>query len=592
MVDWEDCLKLATQLPYTPQHISQQLQGERDLGKFTVADIKHILKHYRDKFHRNLRHTPEFLTLNGRKKELITMLQHTLAYDRDTAGQRSNHSNAQHSQYAAQQQAPPSVHAASHSHHYGVPAPGYPPPPSHAAVHAQHPGYGHPSQYQHPQYAPAHRGGGVQQHRAHQQQQPQQPQQQHVHESVGPPLSNDQAAALCKNECFMQARSPFYVINAVLDSVPIIINRKSRVAFVLSREVINALRSENYGNKQIHLRLFDSRTESHQAWNQVRVGVRVNEHFVHIDQRATNQGIKKKGHQIIQPLNITQNVASLIAGGRGNNMDSLKVTVDLFCQSPFNGIVVAELVRCRSTAEVLGDVITPEVENRLGTNRPRPPKVCEYCGIQDELLRCSRCKNTWYCGGAHQSEHWELHSFVCKPPRQHVVAKPVVHKDGDDELSVLDSRVCLRCPLSVGRIKIAAKGNKCNHPQCFDLQTFLEFCNMTGIWQCPICTQPLPFNELEIDVVMNRILQQITDPDVFQVRLLPNGEYAAISLDEEKAEENGGGGKPEKKRKMMDGSAKAATNGASSGSSSGSAANGAAANGDHGASTSSAIVLD
>lgn len=32
MVDWEDCLKLATQLPYTPQHISQQLQGERDLG--------------------------------------------------------------------------------------------------------------------------------------------------------------------------------------------------------------------------------------------------------------------------------------------------------------------------------------------------------------------------------------------------------------------------------------------------------------------------------------------------------------------------------------------------------------------------------
>ena len=33
-------------------------------------------------------------------------------------------------------------------------------------------------------------------------------------------------------------------------------------------------------------------------------------------------------------------------------------------------------------------------------------------------------------------------------------------------------------------------------------------------------------------MVMNRILQQITDPDVYQVRLLPNGEYAAVSLDE------------------------------------------------------------
>src|SRR5207247_1556631 len=39
---------------------------------------------------------------------------------------------------------------------------------------------------------------------------------------------------------------------------------------------------------------------------------------------------------------------------------------------------------------------------------------CPICFSKDNLQRCSRCKNIYYCGAKHQAEHWEDHKIKCK----------------------------------------------------------------------------------------------------------------------------------------------------------------------------------
>jgi hypothetical protein len=33
----------------------------------------------------------------------------------------------------------------------------------------------------------------------------------------------------------------------------------------------------------------------------------------------------------------------------------------------------------------------------------------------EQLLRCSRCQETYYCGKEQQQKHWKIHKFVCRP---------------------------------------------------------------------------------------------------------------------------------------------------------------------------------
>uniref|UniRef100_A0A6A7G806 SUMO/Smt3 ligase n=1 Tax=Hirondellea gigas TaxID=1518452 RepID=A0A6A7G806_9CRUS len=514
MASWDDCCQLATSLASAPHQIQRQL--ELDISKFTVSDLKIIIKHFRTKFAVSRNHSPNSLNLHGKKAQLVQSVEHALRHNSPSS------TSSQHQQGQNRHRSSSSNQARS--------------------------------QHQRQQQQQQHQRQQQQQQRQQLQRQQLQRQQQQQHQqivNVGRHLRADEVEQLCKHAKFMEKRSPFFVVNTVLDQVSVIVSRKSRLSFVLNSEVLNALRRKNR-SQQIHLRLFSANPFSPFGWNQVRISVKVNDTFVPIDSRVTNTGIKKKGIQIIRPLDITTQVVTFIQP----NLYSLPIRVDLSCETPFNGIAVAEIVRIRSTQEVVNDVVTPDVESRLGTNRTKPPKVCEFCGAQNDLLRCSRCKNTWYCGQNHQSQHWELHSLVCKPPRIASLVKAVVPSmnENEDEILVVDSRVCLRCPLSVGRIKIASKGSKCSHPQCFDLATFLEFCHMTGIWQCPICTNRLPFSELEIDVVMNKILLEVPE-EIYQVRLLPNGEYAVVSLEEEKEKENETAqAKPKKRRKLTNNS--------------------------------------
>merc|ERR1711933_248267 len=184
---------------------------------------------------------------------------------------------------------------------------------------------------------------------------------------------------------------------------------------------------------------------------------------------------------------------------------------------------------------------------------PRKDKKCAICGKTSDLLRCSRCKSVWYCGTKHQAKDWPFHQTICSPTDLKGKLKSISFKQSDDDDVVCgETKVSLRCPLSICRINIPIRGTECTHPQCVDLNTFLAFSHRTGTWQCPVCLKPVKFNQIVIDNEMKEILAQ-TDDDIDLVRLYPNGSFKAITLSEQREEDNKSQvSKRKRKRKHMD----------------------------------------
>lgn len=68
----------------------------------------------------------------------------------------------------------------------------------------------------------------------------------------------------------------------------------------------------------------------------------------------------------------------------------------------------------------------------------RDRQYCELCGKMENLLKCGRCRSSFYCSKEHQKQHWKKHKLICKepdkaqqqPPKQKQSAPPGMD-DGD-----------------------------------------------------------------------------------------------------------------------------------------------------------------
>lgn len=66
----------------------------------------------------------------------------------------------------------------------------------------------------------------------------------------------------------------------------------------------------------------------------------------------------------------------------------------------------------------------------------RDRQYCELCGRFDNLLKCGRCRSSFYCSKEHQKQDWKKHKLICKeadkpqPPAQKPEQAP---PPGDDE---------------------------------------------------------------------------------------------------------------------------------------------------------------
>lgn len=54
-------------------------------------------------------------------------------------------------------------------------------------------------------------------------------------------------------------------------------------------------------------------------------------------------------------------------------------------------------------------------------------QYCELCGKMENLMKCSRCRSSFYCSKDHQKQDWKKHKQVCKqaendPHQQHIVS--------------------------------------------------------------------------------------------------------------------------------------------------------------------------
>ncbi|KAG5855567.1 hypothetical protein ANANG_G00050420 [Anguilla anguilla] len=52
------------------------------------------------------------------------------------------------------------------------------------------------------------------------------------------------------------------------------------------------------------------------------------------------------------------------------------------------------------------------LENSVDLERDR--QYCELCGKMENLLKCGRCRNSFYCSKEHQKQDWKKHKQICK----------------------------------------------------------------------------------------------------------------------------------------------------------------------------------
>ena len=93
-----------------------------------------------------------------------------------------------------------------------------------------------------------------------------------------------------------------------------------------------------------------------------------------------------------------------------------------------------------------------------------------------------------------------------------------------DQIQEVGFTVSLLCPLSCLRIEVPGRGVKCSHVQCFDLSSYIAYCNHRHSWNCPICNLSTPFVELFKDNFFLSILNQI-DPECPHAVVMPNGSF-------------------------------------------------------------------
>ncbi|GKT25717.1 hypothetical protein ADUPG1_013122 [Aduncisulcus paluster] len=121
---------------------------------------------------------------------------------------------------------------------------------------------------------------------------------------------------------------------------------------------------------------------------------------------------------------------------------------------------------------------------------------------------------------------------------------PEVQLDDNDEDSDLEECLLslpLNCPLLRGRMVIPAKSTTCQHPTCFDLETFIEFSLSCGSWKCPCCFSTITYEMLRVDHDILEVLQNdkiAKNSELEEVPLLPrkNDHQKRFQIDFEKLE--------------------------------------------------------
>lgn len=76
----------------------------------------------------------------------------------------------------------------------------------------------------------------------------------------------------------------------------------------------------------------------------------------------------------------------------------------------------------------------------------------------------------------------------------------------DPDVVAVSQVLSLKCPLSYMRLDVPCRGTRCSHIQCFDSTSYLQLQEQGPQWSCPICSNPVPFEQLAVDELSVHLL--------------------------------------------------------------------------------------
>ncbi|KAL5961717.1 E3 SUMO-protein ligase PIAS2 [Taenia solium] len=104
-----------------------------------------------------------------------------------------------------------------------------------------------------------------------------------------------------------------------------------------------------------------------------------------------------------------------------------------------------------------------------------------------------------------------------------------VEESDDDDLQIQNTLpVQLLCPLSKCRIKLPVRGQRCQHIQCYDADTYLLINERKPAWKCPVCDSLAPFHELFVDGLLMDILAARESQDVEEIVFNEDGSWTTM----------------------------------------------------------------
>eukprot|EP00357_Protocruzia_adherens_P002559 CAMPEP_0115012466 /NCGR_PEP_ID=MMETSP0216-20121206/24752_1 /TAXON_ID=223996 /ORGANISM="Protocruzia adherens, Strain Boccale" /LENGTH=535 /DNA_ID=CAMNT_0002381525 /DNA_START=56 /DNA_END=1660 /DNA_ORIENTATION=+ len=110
-------------------------------------------------------------------------------------------------------------------------------------------------------------------------------------------------------------------------------------------------------------------------------------------------------------------------------------------------------------------------------------------------------------------------------------------EEGDIQIVSDFIELKLKCPITMKPMQTPVRGSKCNHQQCFNLETYLETISKTRMkkWMCPYCKSKV--FRMCVDPFVKEILAKSASyQDVVHAKIYPSGDYEIKTLQDVKKE--------------------------------------------------------
>ena len=107
--------------------------------------------------------------------------------------------------------------------------------------------------------------------------------------------------------------------------------------------------------------------------------------------------------------------------------------------------------------------------------------------------------------------------------------KSKLHSNDDDEIAIIESNLTINLfdPFSASKMcDIPVRSKACRHPDCFDLETYLQTrrrkgdASMPDLWRCPICNSDARPEHLIVDGFLQQVKQELDAKGLSKTRAI------------------------------------------------------------------------